>query len=172
MLILFGTYKGTVRSSGFHWANPFYSRSRGHRAQQGAGRAEGRAARIVPAVAAPADLGCNALSTKLSLRAHNFNSDALKVNDKRGNPVEIARRGGLARREHRPGACSTWRTTRATCEVQSESAMRSIASRYAYDHGEEHEITLRGGADEVAQALHEELQSGWPRPASWSRRRA
>jgi len=42
-------------------------------------------------------------------------------------------------------------------EIQSESAIRSIASRFAYDQGEEHEITLRGGADEVALAS-EELQ--------------
>ncbi len=55
VLILFGAYRGTVRRSGFHWANPFYSRR-----------------------------------TKISLRAHNFNSDKLKVNDKRGNPIEIA----------------------------------------------------------------------------------
>ena len=43
-------------------------------------------------------------------------------------------------------------------QVQSESALRGIASRFAYDHGEEHEPTLRGSADEVAQALTEELQ--------------
>jgi regulator of protease activity HflC (stomatin/prohibitin superfamily) len=97
------------------------------------------------------------LATKLSLRAHNFSSDALKVNDKRGNPVEIA-------------AVVVWRvdnTAQAVfdvedytsyVEIQSESAIRSIASRYAYDQGEEHEITLRGGADEVALALKEELQ--------------
>jgi len=44
-------------------------------------------------------------------------------------------------------------------EVQSEAALRSIASRYAYDQGEEHEVTLRSGADEVAFALREELQA-------------
>ena len=43
-------------------------------------------------------------------------------------------------------------------QVQSESALRGIASRFAYDHGEHHEPTLRGSADEVAQALTEELQ--------------
>jgi regulator of protease activity HflC (stomatin/prohibitin superfamily) len=43
-------------------------------------------------------------------------------------------------------------------EVQSESAIRGIASRYAYDHGEEQEATLRGSADEVAHTLQEELQ--------------
>jgi regulator of protease activity HflC (stomatin/prohibitin superfamily) len=96
------------------------------------------------------------LQTKLSLRAHNFNSETLKVNDKRGNPVEIA-------------AVVVWRvddTAQAVfdvedyesyVQVQSESAIRSIASLYAYDHGEEHEATLRSGGDEVALALKKEL---------------
>jgi regulator of protease activity HflC (stomatin/prohibitin superfamily) len=96
------------------------------------------------------------LSSKLSLRAHNFNSDKLKVNDKRGNPVEIA-------------AVVVWRiddTAQAAfdvddyesyVQVQSESAIRSIASLYAYDHGEEEEMTLRSGGDEVTRALEDEL---------------
>src|SRR5207237_7036578 len=42
--------------------------------------------------------------------------------------------------------------------IQSESAVRHLASSYAYDHGEEHEITLRSGFDEVSHALKEELQ--------------
>jgi regulator of protease activity HflC (stomatin/prohibitin superfamily) len=96
-------------------------------------------------------------STKLSLRAHNFNSETLKVNDKRGNPVEIA-------------AVVVWRVDdtaqavfdvedyKSYLQVQSEAALRGIASRFAYDHGEQHEPTLRGSADEVAQALMEELQ--------------
>jgi len=43
--------------------------------------------------------------------------------------------------------------------VQSESALRHLASAYAYDHGEENEVTLRSGVDEVSQALKEELQA-------------
>ena len=98
------------------------------------------------------------LPTKLSLRARNFNSDTLKVNDNRGNPVEIA-------------AVIVWRisdTAQAVfdvedyetyVEVQSESAIRSIASLYAYDQGEEHEVTLRSGGDEVARELSKELQA-------------
>ena len=100
---------------------------------------------------------------KLSLRAHNFNSDKLKVNDLRGNPIEIA-------------AAIVWRvadTARASFEVedyekyvltQAEAAVRHLASRYAYDNLEvdEHgaasgEITLRGGTDEVGAALDAEL---------------
>jgi regulator of protease activity HflC (stomatin/prohibitin superfamily) len=130
VLILFGAYKGTVRSSGFHWANPLYSRSR---------------------------VGLQWLPTKLSLRAHNFSSDAIKVNDKRGNPVEIAA-VVVWRVENTAQAVFDVENYTSYVEIQSESAIRSIASRYAYDQGEEHEITLRGGADEVALALKEELQ--------------
>ena len=121
VLILFGAYKGTVRNSGFHWVNPFYSR------------------------------GC-----KMSLRAYNFNSDKIKVNDKRGNPIEIA-------------AVVVWRVTdtaqamfdvedyKSYLKVQSESAIRHLASSYAYDHGEDNEVTLRSGAEDVANALKTQL---------------
>ena len=156
VLILFGAYKGTVRSSGFHWANPFYARTRG--ALPPKAGLSGADSSLRNRMALRSGLpGYQTLGSKLSLRAHNFNSPTLKVNDKRGNPVEIA-------------AVVVWRvdnTAQAVfdvedytgyVEVQSESAIRSIASRYAYDHGEEHEVTLRGGADEVALALKEELQ--------------
>jgi hypothetical protein len=118
VLILFGAYKGTVRQSGFWWANPFYSQTR--------------------------NLG----SSKISLRARNFNSEKLKVNDKRGNPIEIA-------------AVIVWQvedTAKAAFDVddfasyvhiQSESAVRHIASLYAYDRGDEQEPTLRESADEI-----------------------
>ncbi|HUL83529.1 MAG TPA: SPFH domain-containing protein [Gammaproteobacteria bacterium] len=151
VLILFGSYKGTVRRSGFYWANPFYARSRGK----------------IPWTIGPRTdpkqpnqqrqgIIYKTLPTKISLRAHNFNSDKLKVNDKRGNPVEIA-------------AVVVWRvddTAQAAfdvedyesyVQVQSEAAIRSIASNYAYDHGEEQEVTLRGGGDEVALELKKEL---------------
>jgi regulator of protease activity HflC (stomatin/prohibitin superfamily) len=153
VLILFGAYKGTVRQSGFHWANPFYARVRG--AIPGSVREaahQGKAPQPTKG-----SITVSLLTTKISLRAHNFASEILKVNDKRGNPVEI-------------GAVVVWRvedTAQAVfdvenygsyVEIQSESAIRGIASRYAYDQGEEHEVTLRGGADEVAQALKQELQ--------------
>jgi hypothetical protein len=96
------------------------------------------------------------LSSKLSLRAHNFNSDKLKVNDKRGNPVEIAA-VVVWRVEDTAQAAFDVDDYESYVQVQSESAVRSIASLYAYDHGEEEETTLRGGGDEVARALEEEL---------------
>jgi len=135
VLILFGAYKGTVRHSGFHWANPFYSRGMVRRSA-----------------------GQVTLRTRtISLRSRNFVSDKLKVNDNRGNPIEIA-------------AVIVWRvqdTAQATFDVedyesyvrvQSESAIRHLASAYAYDYGEEHEVTLRSGVEEVSAALRKELQ--------------
>ncbi len=157
VLILFGAYKGTVRSSGFHWANPFYSRSRGINLQKDGGSSEGGDQRNRPGRRRAGGLGLQWLSTKLSLRAHNFSSDAIKVNDKRGNPVEIAA-VIVWRVENTAQAVFDVEDYTSYVEIQSESAIRSIASRYAYDQGEEHEITLRGGADEVALALKEELQ--------------
>jgi len=97
----------------------------------------------------------------LSVRARNYNIETLKVNDKRGNPVEIA-------------AVVVWRvedTAQALFDVedfenfvkvQSESALRHVATGYSYDTGEEgdpHEVTLRAGADVVADALRAELQA-------------
>ena len=156
VLILFGAYKGTVRSSGFHWANPLYSRSRGINSQKDSGSSDGEQ-RNRPGRHRTGGLGLQWLTTKLSLRAHNFSSDAIKVNDKRGNPVEIAA-VVVWRVENTAQAVFDVEDYTSYVEIQSESAIRSIASRYAYDQGEEHEITLRGGADEVALALKEELQ--------------
>jgi regulator of protease activity HflC (stomatin/prohibitin superfamily) len=98
---------------------------------------------------------------RLSLRARNFNAPTLKVNDKRGNPVEIS-------------AAIVWRvrdTAQAVFEVddyeryvhiQAEAAIRHLASQYAYDEGEDlpdGETTLRAGMDVVADALKCELQA-------------
>jgi regulator of protease activity HflC (stomatin/prohibitin superfamily) len=101
------------------------------------------------------------IKRRISLRARNLNSPALKVNDKRGNPVEI-------------GAVIIWRvedTAKARFEVddvdlyvklQSEAALRHVASLYAYDEADStdaNEITLRGGLDDVAAALSTELSA-------------
>lgn len=157
VLILFGRYKGTVRTPGFHFANPLYSINRG--LAPGVARAAG-VAQLRNAVAqqgAPLAMLRPTLSTKLSLRARNFNSEVLKVNDKRGNPVEIAA-VVVWRIEDTAQAVFDVEDFSSYVEVQSESAIRSIASRFAYDHGEDHEMTLRGGADIVAQSLKEELE--------------
>src|SRR5678815_69423 len=107
VLILFGTYVGTVRQSGWWWTNPFISRR------------------------------------KISLRARSLNGEKLKVNDNHGNPVEIA-------------AVVVWKvrdTAQATFDVddyerfvtvQSETAVRHLASSYPYDDYDSDGISLRG----------------------------
>ncbi len=154
--ILFGNYKGTVRTGGFHWANPFYSRSRA------TGTQKPSAAEWIRATANKdfkrvSEASSTSLSTKLSLRAHNFNCETLKVNDKRGNPVEIAA-VVVWRVQNSAQAVFDVEDYKSYVQVQSESALRGIASRFAYDNGEVHEPTLRGSSDEVAHALMEELQ--------------
>jgi regulator of protease activity HflC (stomatin/prohibitin superfamily) len=121
VLLLFGAYRGTIRDSGFYWANPFLTKR------------------------------------KISLRLRNLEGQKLKVNDKQGNPIEIA-------------TVVVWRvqdTAQASFDVenyaqyvsiQSETAVRHLANSYAYDHGEENELTLRSGVDEVSATLKNELQ--------------
>jgi regulator of protease activity HflC (stomatin/prohibitin superfamily) len=154
VLVLFGEYKGTARASGFHWANPFYARylKGGGIQMQVAAQAPATTGRGVPMQAAATSVGA-----KVSLRVRNLNVDKLKVNDKRGNPIEIA-------------AVVVWRvvdTAQAVFDVddyegyvhlQSESALRHVASAYRYDDGEENEPTLRGNVDEISRALRQELQ--------------
>jgi regulator of protease activity HflC (stomatin/prohibitin superfamily) len=93
---------------------------------------------------------------KVSVRANNFISDKIKVNDLRGNPIEMA-------------AQIMWRvvdTAQALFDVddykqfvrvQVEAAIRTIGSRYPYDDFEHQEISLRGNHDEVGAALKTEL---------------
>jgi regulator of protease activity HflC (stomatin/prohibitin superfamily) len=122
VLVLFGTYTGSVKSSGFYWVNPFTQRNR------------------------------------ISLRARNLNGQSLKVNDKIGNPVEIA-------------AVIVWQvedTAKAVFEVddynkyvniQSEASVRHLAGICPYDNFEEEtaEVTLRGGTEKVNELLEQEL---------------
>jgi regulator of protease activity HflC (stomatin/prohibitin superfamily) len=157
VLILFGAYRGTVRDSGFHWANPFYSRYRGRVPGKGQWRPDSVSNTRIGGRSAMGIAGQQWWPSKLSLRANNFNSPTLKVNDKRGNPVEIA--AVVVWRVHDTAmAVFDVEDYASYVEVQSESALRSIASRFAYDHGHESEPTLRGSADEVAQELAHELQ--------------
>lgn len=154
VLVLFGDYRGTCRTRGFHWANPFFSNATAGRP---AAQATSGAKREGEGAAKPRTPG----RFKVSLRARTLNGERLKVNDRRGNPIEIA-------------AVVVWRvsdTARAVFDVedfesyvatQSETALRHLASRYAYDHGETsdeeaQETTLRSDVEVVSQALREEL---------------
>ena len=95
---------------------------------------------------------------KVSLRVRNFESSKMKVNDNAGNPVEIA-------------AVVVWKvvdSAEAVFEVdnyenfvniQSESAIRHLASSYAYDAGNDETISLRSSTDEVTELLKQEIQA-------------
>jgi regulator of protease activity HflC (stomatin/prohibitin superfamily) len=123
VLVLFGDYKGTVKSNGFFWVNPLFSKK------------------------------------PISLRARNFDSEKIKVNDKVGNPIQI-------------GVILVWQvrdTFKAAFEVdnyenfvriQSDSAVRKLAGLYPYDNFDtDAELTLRSGHDEVNRALEENLKN-------------
>lgn len=123
VLILFGSYKGTVRNNGFFWANPFL------------------------------------VKNKISLRARNIDSPAIKVNDHVGNPIMI-------------GIVLVWRvddTFKAAfdvddyvqfVEIQSEAAIRKLAGDYPYDNFDDEgaDITLRSGGEIVNRKLEEALK--------------
>jgi regulator of protease activity HflC (stomatin/prohibitin superfamily) len=143
-LLLFGDYRGSITKSGFFWVNPFYSKR------------------------------------KLTLRVRNFETGAIttpekkdlagtivqhrsrsasrpsKVNDRDGNPIEIS-------------AVVVWRvvnTAEALFEVddyddfvavQSEAALRNLASRHPYD-SHDHEVSLRGNTQEICDQLRHDIQ--------------
>jgi len=94
----------------------------------------------------------------VSLKVRNFESSKLKVNDHIGNPIEI-------------GAIVVWRVVETAealflvddyehfMHMQTESAVRILATSFPYDAHEEGEISLRGSGAEVSQRLREEIQA-------------
>lgn len=158
VLVLFGEYRGTIKSTGFYWANPFYSGT----------LSDGEEDLATTLKKASNDdksddsTATTAVKSKVSLRARTLNGPKLKVNDKNGNPIEIA-------------TVVVWHvvdTAKAVFDVdhyeeyvstQSETALRHVASLYAYDHNSETEaeaagqITLRSNITEVSEALKAEL---------------
>jgi regulator of protease activity HflC (stomatin/prohibitin superfamily) len=94
--------------------------------------------------------------TRISVRANNVVSEKLKVNDLRGNPIEIAT-NVVWRVADTAQALYDVDDYKAFVNVQIESAVRSIGSRYAYDDVEDAEITLRGSHAEVNAELRQEL---------------
>ena len=122
VLVLFGSYSGTIKRYGFFWVNPFFTKQR------------------------------------VSLRARNFDSDPIKVNDKVGNPIKI-------------GLVLVWKvenTYKAAFQVddfqhfvlvQSEAALRKLAGVYPYDNFEDEDadLTLRSGGEQINKELEEEV---------------
>lgn len=121
VIVLFGSYIGTIKDPGFWWVNPFTSRK------------------------------------SVSLRIRNFESSKLKVNDLDGNPIEIA-------------AVIVWKVVETAeamfqvdnyenfVHVQSEAALRNLASTYPYDAHIEGQQALRSHILEVAEKLQGEIQ--------------
>lgn len=140
VMVFFGKYKGTLRNTGFFWVNPLMNRKR------------------------------------ISLRLRNIDIEPIKVNDKSGNPVMI-------------GMVLVWKvedTYRAVFDVdseqksqnimsvsqgdtanalarfvsiQSDAALREVASRYAYDETDSRdgELTLRSGGEEINELLEHKI---------------
>ncbi|MED1443484.1 SPFH domain-containing protein [Aeribacillus composti] len=94
---------------------------------------------------------------KVSLRVRNFNSKKLKVNDVEGNPIEIA---SVIVFKVIDSAKATFDVDdyEEFVEIQSEAAIRHVATKYPYDTFDDHNITLRGNADVVSKELADELQ--------------
>ena len=105
----------------------------------------------------PLAIAVGSVKKKVSLRAHNLNGEKIKVNDLRGNPIEIA-------------VVVVWRVTDTAkavfdvedfqdyVNVQSEAALRHLAMAYSYDTFEGDTISLRGSVDEVSERLQSEVQ--------------
>lgn len=148
--VLFGKYIGTVKDEGLRWANPYYAKTLSTNL--------GDLSSLSTGVGTPS---VNMHTSIISTRARTLNGDVLKVNDRMGNPIEIAE-------------VVVWRvsdTAKALFDVddydsyvamQAETALRHVASIYSYDHMEDESesntaITLRSNIEEVSEALQSEL---------------
>ena len=144
VLLLFGDYKGTIKDSGFYWVNPFFSKK------------------------------------KLSLRVRNFETGSTRTSDKKNEMGQVAEKGvrtsgkpsKVNDRDGNPidiSAVVVWRVVETAealfevddyehfVEVQSEAALRVLASRHPYD-SEDHEVSLRGNPTEVCEQLQSDIQ--------------
>jgi regulator of protease activity HflC (stomatin/prohibitin superfamily) len=143
-LLLFGAYKGSVVTSGFFWVNPFYSKKK-------------ISLRIrnfeTGSTQTPEHKDAQGKVLQQASRTHGRPS---KVNDRDGNPIEIS-------------AVVVWRVVNTAealfevddfedfVQVQSESALRNLASRHPYD-SHDHQVSLRGNPDDVCHQLESDIQ--------------
>lgn len=156
VLILFGKYKGTVKTAGWRWANPFYSNASPSSPDSNKDKSS------IPLKSTALSLSNSRSDAryKISLRARTNMGEVIKVNDRRGNPIEIA-------------TVVVWRiadTAKAVFDVddyrsyvrtQVETSLRHVAAQFGYDHSESGELseeqTLRGNSEEVAAVLRSDL---------------
>jgi regulator of protease activity HflC (stomatin/prohibitin superfamily) len=144
VLLLFGEYKGSVTQSGFYWVNPFYSKKR-----------ITLRVRNFETGSTTTPETKDAAGKVLTHRTRSAGRPS-KVNDRDGNPVDIS-------------AVVVWKvvnTAEAMFEVddyedflavQSEAALRILATRHPYD-SEDHEVSLRGSTTEVCDQLKQDIQ--------------
>ena len=139
VLTFFGKYVGTFSENGFFWINPFYAK------------------------------------TKLTYRARNLDIPPIKVNDKSGNPVMIGfvlvwkiknsykamfDIDSSAGQNSAVATINHMDSFEKFVSIQSDSALRNIATKYSYDNNEgEGEVTLRSGGEEITNRLEEELNT-------------
>ncbi|MEC1376865.1 SPFH domain-containing protein [Heyndrickxia oleronia] len=97
------------------------------------------------------------LRRTVSLRVRNFNSKKLKVNDVEGNPIEIAAVIVFKVIDSAKAVFDVDQYEQFV-EIQSETAIRHVATKYPYDTYDNVELTLRGNAEEVSNELAKELQ--------------
>ncbi len=144
VLLLFGEYRGTVKASGFFWVNPFYSKKK-------------VSLRVRNFETGSSSKPEQKDSTGKVLQAKSRTaSRPSKVNDRDGNPIEIS-------------AVVVWKVTDTAealfevddyehfVEVQSEAALRGLATRYPYD-SKDHEVSLRGSTEEICDKLRQDIQ--------------
>ncbi|TWU58271.1 SPFH domain-containing protein [Rubripirellula reticaptiva] len=144
VLLLFGEYRGTVKESGFFWVNPFLSKK----------RVSLRIRNFETGTTSTPETK-DAAGTVVQAKSRSASRPS-KVNDKDGNPIEIS-------------AVVVWRVTDTAealfevddyvhfVEVQSEAALRNLATRYPYD-SEDHEESLRGSTDAICTMLRDDIQ--------------
>ncbi len=144
VLLLFGDYKGSVVESGFYWVNPFYSKKKLSR------RVRNFETGSTTTTEKKNEMG------QVVQAATRTNSRPSKVNDRDGNPIDIS-------------AVVVWKVVDTAealfevddyehfVEVQSEAALRVLASRHPYD-SEDHETSLRGSTVEVCEQLQTDIQ--------------
>jgi regulator of protease activity HflC (stomatin/prohibitin superfamily) len=145
VLLLFGEYRGSVKESGFFWVNPFLTKKR---VSLRVRNFETGSSQV------PEEKNSSGVVVRQKGRSTGRPS---KVNDRDGNPIEIS-------------AVVVWRvveTAEALLEVddyedyvaiQSDSALRSLASRHPYD-SEDHEVSLRGNTDDICAQLRQDIEA-------------
>lgn len=144
VLLLFGKYQGTVTDSGFFWVNPFYTKK--HISMRIRNFETG-------SVSTPEKT--NQAGQIVQVKSRTVGRPS-KVNDRDGNPIDIS-------------AVVVWRVVNTAealfevddyedfVEVQSEAALRNLASRHPYD-SEDHHTSLRGSTTEVGDQLRKDIQ--------------